>query len=145
MRRLETTPKINSCPYFPERMETQPTPLRSGPRAVGPQPSPNRRPSNQDALEPIGQPRRLALERSTPPESAPPANRGTAQSARPTAVTGRGSVACMGAPARPAGPVAGLVLARPGLDRQTGVEAKPRSTELVTRDKPDRDRLIETV
>src|ERR1700677_3096433 len=132
MRRLETMPTRDSYPYFPEQMETQPAPSRSGPRVVGPQPYPNRRPSNWDSLVPIGLPRRLARERSTPPESAPPANPDTAQSARPIAATDRESVGCMAAPERPA----------PGegrLERPPASEARSRSTELTTRGKPDSD------
>src|ERR1700683_1961069 len=126
MRRLETMPRRDSCPYFPEQMETQPAPSRSGPKVVGLQLDPNRYLSSQDALAPNGLPRRPARERSTPPESAPPANPDTAQSARPTAATDRESVGCMEAPERPA----------PGLgrlERPPASARKPRSTELKTR------------
>src|SRR5208337_1430573 len=61
---------------------------------------PKRRLSNQDALAPIGRPRRPAREMWMRPESAPPVNPDTAQSARPTAATVQESAACA-APALP--------------------------------------------
>src|SRR5580698_2696401 len=48
-----------------------------------------RRLSRRDALAATYPPRPLARERSTPPGSGPPANRGTARSARPAAAAGR--------------------------------------------------------
>src|SRR5208337_4014012 len=54
---------------------------------------PKRRLSNQDALAPIGRPRRPAREMWMRPGSAPPVNPDTAQSALPTAATARESAA----------------------------------------------------
>src|SRR6202142_536219 len=100
---------------------------------VGPQPYPMRRPLNRDLLAPIGRLRRLVREKWPRPGSARQANPDRAQSALPTAVTDRQSVACRVGPARLALRPADLALrpadlvpepARPvrrpaGLDRLT--------------------------
>src|ERR1700741_1088019 len=88
---------------------------------AGPQLHPKRRPSPQDALAPIGRPRRLVRETWTPPGSAPQASPDRAQSALPTAAIARESVQCIAAFAGPAPGLARLVA-------PTGSEAKPRTT-----------------
>src|SRR5208283_582928 len=101
-----------------------------GPRVVGPQLGPKRRPLSRDALAAICQPPRLARETSPLPGSVPPANPDTAQSALPTAATARESVPRIAAPARPAPGLARL-------DRPTASEANSRTIEPTTTGKPE--------